>query len=53
MHFAGLQAAVSEGVENRQSVIIEFHFILMPGSHNDRARSDDSSRLALLGGIDA
>ena len=40
MHFAGLQAAVSEGVEDRQSVIIEFHFILMPGSHNDRQNSE-------------
>ena len=35
MLFAGLQAAVSERVENRQSVIIEFHFILMPGSHRE------------------
>ena len=36
MLFAGLQAGGVGGSENRRNVIIGFHFILMPGSHNDR-----------------
>ena len=33
MPFAGLQAAVSEEWKIDENVIIGFHFILMPGSH--------------------
>ncbi len=40
MLVAGLQAAGWQGVENRRSVITEFHFILMPGSHHDRQKPE-------------
>ena len=53
MHFAGLQAAVSEGVENRQVFLLSSTLFSCLDRITDRARSDDSSRLALLGAINA
>jgi hypothetical protein len=47
MVFARLTAAGSREVENRRTVLIGFHFILMPGSHHSRQKPESSVGVAL------